>query len=114
VPDAAARARLLRLYQGRLNLDLADPDVVIARTEGVTASFIRELLRRAALVAAEQDSGAAGADAPITVTDAHLSAALDELLGARSALTQILLGGGPASGRPAGEDQARKANGPAG
>jgi ATPase family associated with various cellular activities (AAA) len=109
VPDAAARARLLRLYQGRLDLDLADPDVVIARTEGVTASFIKELLRRAALVAAEQDSDSAGVDAPITVTDAHLSAALDELLGARSALTQVLLGGGPA-----GENQARTANGPAG
>jgi hypothetical protein len=79
----------------------------------VTASFIKELLRRAALVAAEQDSGA-GADAPITVRDVHLSAALDELLGARSALMQVLLGGGPAGVSLAGADRARTANGPAG
>jgi SpoVK/Ycf46/Vps4 family AAA+-type ATPase len=102
VPDAGARARLLRLYQGRLQLDLADLDVVIARTEGVTASFIKELLRRAALVAAEDDgadrqSGRPESDdEPITVTDGHMSAALDQLLDTRSRLTQALLGGGPA------------------
>ncbi len=46
VPDADARRRLLRLYQGNLVLELADPDTVISRTEGVTASFMKELLRR--------------------------------------------------------------------
>jgi ATP-dependent 26S proteasome regulatory subunit len=106
VPDAAARARLLRLYQGRLELALADRDTVIARTEGVTASFIKELLRRAALVAADEDPADASADTPIRVTDAHLNAALDQLLDTRSALTLTLLGGGPAA--------ARTANGPAG
>lgn len=102
VPDAAARAALLRLYQGRLELDLTDPDIVIARTEGVTASFIKELLRRAALVAADEDQhDGVGRDEPIRVTDAHLGAALDQLLDARNALTQTLLGGGPAEPRPA-------------
>ncbi len=96
VPDAAARLRLLRLYQGRLKLDLPDAESVITRTEGVTASFIKELLRRAALVAAEEDDGAADlTDAPITVTERHLSVALDQLLDTRSRLTQALLGGGP-------------------
>ena len=47
LPDADARRQLSRLYQGNLELALADPDVVIARTEGVTAPFIKELLRRA-------------------------------------------------------------------
>ncbi|HXS64604.1 MAG TPA: ATP-binding protein [Streptosporangiaceae bacterium] len=97
VPDAEARARLVRLYQGNLELDLADLPAVIARTEGVTASFIKELLRRAALAAAEADDTASnnGApdDAPIRVTDEHMSAALDQLLDTRSALTQLLLGG---------------------
>ena len=36
------------------------------------------------------------------VTDAHLTAALDQLLDTRSALTQTLLGGGPARGRVPG------------
>jgi ATP-dependent 26S proteasome regulatory subunit len=96
VPDAEARLRLLHLYQGRLKLDVSDPESVIARTEGVTASFIKELLRRAALVAAEEDDEAGEVtNAPITVTDGHLSVALDQLLDTRSRLTQALLGGGP-------------------
>ena len=103
VPDAEARRRLVALYQGRLVLDLSDPDMVIKRTDGVTAAFLRELLRRAALLAAEAAPGAdgssgGGADggrpgAPLRVTDAHLAAALDELLDARSRLTRTLLGG---------------------
>jgi ATPase family associated with various cellular activities (AAA) len=99
VPDADARRRLVRLYQGTLNLDLSSPATVIARTEGVTASFIKELLRRAALCAAEDDSqdGEPGT-APLRVTDAHMGAALDQLLDARSALTRVLLG---AASRPA-------------
>jgi ATP-dependent 26S proteasome regulatory subunit len=98
VPDAAARRRLVRLYQANLDLDLADPDVVITRTEGVTASFIKELLRRAALNAAEDDSTDPWpADEPLRVTDVHMTAALDQLLDTRSRLTRVLLGGAPAS-----------------
>ena len=100
LPDAAARRRLLRLYQGSLQLDLADPEAVITRTEGVTASFIKELLRRAALRAAREADAVGAADAvgeaddggPLRVTDAHLSAALDQLLDTRNQLTRVLLG----------------------
>jgi ATP-dependent 26S proteasome regulatory subunit len=94
LPDAAARRRLLGLYQGNLQLDLADPDAVITRTEGVTASFIKELLRRAALRAAREADAASEADGggPLRVTDAHLSAALDQLLDTRHQLTRTLLG----------------------
>ncbi len=104
VPDADARARLIRLYQGNLQLDLSDPGAVIERTEGVTASFIKELLRRAALQAAEDEDGdGAGDEAPLRVCDAHMTAALDQLLDTRSALTRVLLGGAaPASPRRGG------------
>ena len=102
LPDADARRALLRLYQGNLTLDEADLDQVIERTEGVTAPFLRELLRKAALLAAEEDeAGSAGAepgtaakdDSPIQVTGGHLTAALDQLLGSRGQLTRVLLGG---------------------
>src|SRR5205814_132829 len=100
LPDADARRRLIRLYQGRLVLDLADTAAVIERTEGVTASFIKELLRRAALFAAEDGAGpdgaareaaapdgaAPGPDGPLRVTDAHMGAALDQLLDTRNQL----------------------------
>ena len=91
-------------------LDLADPDAPVRRTEGVTASFLKELLRRAALSAAERDGprpdgpapdeGDGAAGQPLRVTDADMTAALDQLLDTRNQLTQVLLGGAPA--RPPG------------
>jgi ATPase family associated with various cellular activities (AAA) len=105
VPDADARARLIKLYQANLELALTDLPTVIARTEGVTASFIKELLRRAALAAAEADPDGP-ADAPIRVTDEHMSTALDQLLDTRSRLTQVLLGGRRQSPESAGLDPA--------
>jgi hypothetical protein len=59
----------------------------------VTAPFLRELLRKAALIAAEADNDAAEADAPIRVAAAQLTAALDQLLGIQGQLTRVLLGG---------------------
>jgi ATPase family associated with various cellular activities (AAA) len=92
VPDAAARRRLIQLYRGDLVLELTREDVLIERTEGVTAAFLKELLRKAALLACEDDAEGEGA---IRVTDAHLSAALDQLLDSRNQLTRVLLGGEP-------------------
>ena len=60
LPDAAARRRLVRLYQGGLHIGRTSAVTVVARTDGVTASFIRELLRRAALHAAMHADGARG------------------------------------------------------
>lgn len=89
LPDSDGRRRLLELYRGALTLDLADISAVIERSEGVTASFIKELLRKAALVSAEQDRGGSGA---LTVTAEHLGAALEALLSEQNALTRSLLG----------------------
>ena len=89
MPGAEARRRLIRLYQGNLVLDLAGEGALIKRTEGVTAAFLKELLRKAALLSCEDDEAAEG----VRVTDAHLSAALDQLLDSRNQLTRVLLGG---------------------
>ena len=62
----------------------------------MTASFLKELLRRSAVVAATEGAMRVSAD--------HLDAALDELLDTRNAMTRVLLGGqsAPAGGpRPA-------------
>ena len=101
LPDADARHKLIRLYQHDLVLDLASPAAVIAQTEGVTASFLKELLRRAALYAAEEAAGQdadAAAGGPLTIRDAHMNAALDELFDSRKQLTRTLLGGHAAPG----------------
>jgi hypothetical protein len=86
LPDADCRRRLLPLYGEGLDLRFEDPNAVVARTEGVSASFIKELLRRATLFAAE-----VGGD--LVVTDRHANEALDELLVAGGTLTMRLLGG---------------------
>jgi cell division protease FtsH len=96
LPDAAARRQLIGLYKGNLQLEVSSLDPVIDRTDGVTAPFLKELLRRAALLAAESDDRGStpdsADDAPIRVTDQHMTAALDQLLEGRSQLTRVLLG----------------------
>jgi len=88
LPDAAARLRLLELYACGLELEGVDLEGVVARTEGMTASFFKELLRKATI-----DSAGAGRDA---VTAADVDGALDELLHETASLTRVLLGsGGP-------------------
>jgi ATP-dependent 26S proteasome regulatory subunit len=99
LPDDDGRLGLIRLYGGDLELRLEDPDTVVRRTAGVTASFVKELMRKAALIAALE---ADGTGAP-TVTDAHLGEALDELLSDESEMTRALLGGAATSSRPGNE-----------
>jgi ATP-dependent 26S proteasome regulatory subunit len=99
LPDASARERLLTLYGQDVPLDLTEQDVQLAveRTDGTTASFLKELIRRSVLEALHDDPALS------TVTGAHLTRALDDLLDAAQAVTRTLLGVGvdPAS-LPAG------------
>lgn len=95
LPDEAARRRLFTLYSAGLDASAVDLDVVASRTEGTTASFTKELVRRAALMAAERDVSGSGA---VHLDDEAVAAALDELDGARAGLTRRLLGGGTGAG----------------
>lgn len=95
LPDLAARRRLNRLYARDLPFSAAALDDAAARSEGTTASFAKELMRRAVLTAA---------DAGHPPGDADLSAALDELLGDAEALTRSLLGSGDGVSGGSGDD----------
>ena len=86
LPDADCRRRLFDLYGRGLRLGWRDPDVWVRRTKGVSAAFIRELLRKAAVLAAEDGDG------ELVVSDRHLEEATAELLVAGGALTKTLLG----------------------
>jgi len=90
LPDAPARERLLTLYGQDVPLDLTEEDVRLAveRTDGTTASFLKELIRRSVLEALHDDA------ALPAVTGAHLARALDDLLDAAQAVTRTLLGVG--------------------
>jgi len=95
LPDADGRRRLLELYGTGLTLELEDPDRLVTALEGSTPAFIRELLRRAALAAAEEGEG------ELRVGDRLLHATLAELRAAGGELTQTLLGvEAPAPARP--------------
>lgn len=106
LPDADCRRRLLDLYARGLDLRLTDPDALVRRTEGVSGAFIREVLRKAAVLAAEGEGdgdaeggsdGEADAAARLRVTDRHIDEALGELLLAGGPLTRSLLGAAPAA-----------------
>jgi len=89
LPDEQARRRLLELY-GRgvpLELDDADVDAAIDRTDGVTASFVKELLRRAVLESLHRNGGRL-----TTVSGQDLALALDDLLDSTQGVTRALLG----------------------
>jgi cell division protease FtsH len=83
LPNARSRRLLLRRYGKPLGLAFADPKDIVDRTEGVSASFIRELLRKGTMNALTANQ---------KVTERHVTQALDELFDAKAALTRSLLG----------------------
>jgi hypothetical protein len=90
LPDADGRRRLLELYGDGLHLTLGGGDPIIDELDGVSPAFIRELLRRAALICAEDSEG------ELHVTADHLRRALEELRLGANGLTNTLLGARPA------------------
>lgn len=94
LPDAAGRERLLHLYGRNLRID-ADLAPVIAGTEGVTASYIKELMRRVVLAALRTEQH------PRVLSDAHFAAVLGEMRDQQ--LTRTILGGRPAASPAAGD-----------
>jgi ATP-dependent 26S proteasome regulatory subunit len=95
LPDAQCRKRLLDLYARGIHLHLDDPQAVIQRTHGVSAAFIREMLRKAAILAAESDGHDVDTRGKLVVTQDHVNQAIDELLIAGGVITQRLLGVAP-------------------
>jgi ATP-dependent 26S proteasome regulatory subunit len=85
LPDLAGRTELLRLYARDLPLSAAAIDHAARRTDGATASFAKELMRRTTLAAAERGGGPG---------DADLATALDDMMADREALTRALFGVG--------------------
>jgi len=76
LPDAEARRRLFVLYARGLDFKVTDLDKFIARTEGASPAYIKELLRKAAVFGAIEGNGAS---MTVRVTEKHLDQAMDEL-----------------------------------
>jgi ATP-dependent 26S proteasome regulatory subunit len=86
LPDTAGRGRLVRLYGKGLPLDETVVTEAVRRTEGVSAAFIKELMRRIAQSAIARDGGQ-------SVVTADIDEALDDMLVAGGRLNVKLLGG---------------------
>ncbi len=80
----------------------ADLDPVVAGTEGVTASFVKEMIRRTVLASLR------AGERPPVLRDAHFAAVLTEMNGERHALTRSLLGVAPGSEESPGRYRRRR------
>ena len=86
LPDDAGRRKLIQLYGKGLALDEAFVNEASHRTKGVSAAFIKELMRRTAQASIGRDGG-------ITIQSADLHEALDDMLFASGKFNVKLLGG---------------------
>jgi hypothetical protein len=100
-PDPACRERLIRLYARDLAID-ADVPAIVAATEGVTASFVKELIRRAVLASLR------AGDRPAVLRQAHADAVLTEMNAEHQSLTRsLLIGDTPRAAGPRARPQPR-------
>jgi ATP-dependent 26S proteasome regulatory subunit len=88
LPDEECRRRLFALYGKGLDVSGLDLERWIGKTEGVSPAFIEELLRKAALLAAERGEAAE----PMHLRDDDVHQAMEELVCFGGELTQKLLG----------------------
>jgi hypothetical protein len=95
VPDAPSREKLVRLYARGMTLGDRLVAQAVKRTEGVSAAFIKELMRRTAQSAIEREF-TENAKKAVEPTEADLGAALDAMLFSGGQLNARLLGGAPA------------------
>jgi len=95
-PDASGRRRLLELYGSKLGLDDEILDEVAEVIEGTTASFTRELVRRAILLAALEGNKPSGR---------YLQVAAAEMMDDAATLTRNFLGGTSDPNFPENEDE---------
>jgi ATP-dependent 26S proteasome regulatory subunit len=86
LPDDIGRTKLVQLYGKGLPLDPTIVAEVAQRTKGVSAAFIKELMRRIAQASIARDGGS-------SVDTDDIGEALDEMLFAGGKLNIKLLGG---------------------
>jgi ATP-dependent Clp protease adapter protein ClpS len=95
LPDEAGRRKLVQLYGKGLPLDPIVIDDTVQRTEGASAAFIKELMRRIAQASIARAGGAA-------IASEDIDEALSDMLFAGGKLNVRLLGGTQQMARAAG------------
>jgi hypothetical protein len=91
LPDEDCRRRLIELYRGRSTLVIEDWDPLLRETDGASPAFIKELVRKAALLAAEEDPDG-DPNEPLVLRDTHLREGFREMTLGNGQLTRRLAG----------------------
>jgi cell division protease FtsH len=86
VPDDDGRSKLTKLYARELQISDELLETIVRRTKGVSAAFIKELMRRCAQFQIEVSAGN-------VLAQAAVDSALEEMLFAGGVLNRRLLGG---------------------
>jgi ATPase family associated with various cellular activities (AAA) len=86
LPDEEGRAKLTKLYARELSVPEEVMGLIVSRTKGVSAAFIKELMRRCAQFQVEFSWGD-------VLTQQAVDAAIEEMLFAGGTLNRRLLGG---------------------
>lgn len=88
LPDDAGRRQLAVMYAGSVNVPTTVLDQIVQKTHGMSAAFIKELMRRSYQFHLEQTG-----DDTLTLSD--VESAIEEMLFAGGELNQKLLGASP-------------------
>ena len=86
LPDEEGRTKLTKLYASDLQVPDELMGLIVRRTKGVSAAFIKELMRRCAQFQIETGAGK-------LLTETAMNSALEEMLFAGGTLNRRLLGG---------------------
>jgi cell division protease FtsH len=89
LPDPGCRRKLAQLYSRSIELSEEQVNLIVSRTDKLSAAFIKELLRKATQFALERD----GRDQP-KISQDDIAQALDEILFTGGRLNLSLLGCG--------------------
>ncbi|WP_375274186.1 AAA family ATPase [Methylorubrum thiocyanatum] len=95
-PDTACRSRLVTLYGRALAFEDGAIEAIVDRSEGASAAFIKEMIRRLAQAAIDS-----GSDNRVTV--ATVEAILGEAVGSRNRIGRRIVGLGEAASGRAGK-----------
>jgi hypothetical protein len=93
LPDQGCREKLVRLYSRGLKLGDTLAAEAAKRTDGVSAAFIKELMRHTAQAAIARNAAEGTAKKVVEPTEADLGEALDDMLFSGGKLNVTLLGG---------------------
>jgi len=97
LPDAEGRAKLVSLYSRQVKVPAAVAALVVKKTDGVSASFIKELMRRATQYYLEREGRG-----PISLAD--VENAIEEMLFSGGLFNRLLLGAGTLGQKDSGDE----------